>query len=156
MSFYSPQHHAKKVEDVKTSALHKAGLSLLRKTAEGSRIMDALLPGGFDALVQIKEHSKRFGLAIRNGVDPVAIPDTPKTYEKQESGGIIGLMNDFVTDLKTDMAEAETSEKHAAADYVRIMTDAKNSRAQLVKSSNQKKSSKATVEDKLVSNKALL
>merc|ERR1719421_1973186 len=65
-------------------------------------------------------------------------------------------MNEFVTDLKMDMTEAETEEKNAAQDYVRIMTDAKTTRDQLVKSVNQKKSAIATVQDKKVSNEALL
>merc|ERR1719201_106816 len=123
--------------------------------------MNALLPGGFDSLVQIKDHSTRstlqsataFRNAVRNGVDPIEIPDTPKTYEKKESGGVIGLMNEFKTDLKMDMTEAETSEKFNAKEYVRIMTDAQATRAQDVKSLNDKKSAKATVDIKLVENK---
>merc|ERR1719388_743043 len=115
-------------------------------------MLNALLPGGFD-FIQVKAH--RFSMRLRNGVDPVAIPDTPKTYEKKESGGVIGLMNEFAVDLKMDMTEAETEEKNAAKDYVRIMTDAETSRAQLVKSSNQKKSAMATVQQSIVQNKEL-
>merc|ERR1719399_1992821 len=122
--------------------------------------MNALLPGGFDAFVQIKEHSTRalttttFRMAIRNGVDPIELPSTPKTYEKKESGGVIGLMNDFMTDLKTDMTESETEEKFAAKEYVRIMTDAQATRQTDVKSLNEKKATKATLDTKLVENKA--
>merc|ERR1719272_2869074 len=102
------------------------------------------MPEGFDALVQIHESKSaaeatataRFATAVRNGVDPVVIPTTPKTYEKKESGGVMGLMNDFKTDLKTDMTESETEEKFMAKEYVRVMTDAKASRAQDVKSLN--------------------
>merc|ERR1719207_242669 len=97
-----------------------------------------------------------FRLAVRNGVDPIELPDTPgKTYEKKESGGVIGLMNDFKTDLKMDMTESETSEKFAAKEYVRIMTDAQTTRASDVKTMNNKKSNKATTTEKLVANKAL-
>merc|ERR1719399_2737938 len=123
--------------------------------------MNALLPGGFDAFVQIKEHSTRalttttFRMAIRNGVDPIELPSTPKTYEKKESGGVIGLVNDFKTDLKTDMTESETEEKFAAKEYVRIMTEAQETRAGDVKSLNNKKATKATVTEKLVVNKEL-
>merc|ERR1719473_2492721 len=62
-------------------------------------------------------------------VDPVVLPTTPQTYEKKESGGVIGLMNEMKTDLKTDMKEAEMEEKHASIDYVREMGEAKDQRA---------------------------
>merc|ERR1719310_590522 len=100
--------------------------------------------------------TSEFRLAVRNGVDPVAIPDTPGTYEKKESGGVLGLMNDFKTDLKTDMTEAETEEKFNAKEYVRIMTDAQETRKQDVKSLNEKEAAKATTDQKLVENKAAL
>merc|ERR1719379_2211137 len=102
------------------------------------------------------DRATRFRLMVRDGVDPVDIPDTPDTYEKKESGGVIGLMNDFKTDLKTDMTEAETEEKFNAKEYVRIMTDAQETRATDVKSLNEKKAAKATTDMKLVENKALL
>merc|ERR1719321_249761 len=93
---------------------------------------------------------------VRDGVDPIAIPDVPDTYEKKESGGVIGLMTDFKTDLKTDMTEAETEEKFNAKEYVRIMTDAQETRAADVKALNEKKAVKATLDTKLVENKELL
>merc|ERR1719272_659739 len=122
------------------------------------------MPEGFDALVQIHESKSaaeatataRFATAVRNGVDPVVIPTTPKTYEKKESGGVMGLMNDFKTDLKTDMTEAETEEKFMSKEYVRIMSDAHETRAQDVKSSNQKKADKASLDQHLVDNRAKL
>merc|ERR1719393_686103 len=118
-----------------------------------------MLPADFDALVQVHEHiatEASFVQAVRNGVDPIVIPETPKTYEKKESGGVVALLEEFKTDLKTDMTEAETSEKFMAKDYVRIMTDAKASRSQDVKSLNNKEAAKATLDQKLVDNKALL
>merc|ERR1719235_3109677 len=68
----------------------------------------------------------------------------------------MALMNEFKTDSKTDMTESETSEKFMAKDYVRVMSDAQASRAQDVKSMNEKKAAKATLDQKLVDNKALL
>merc|ERR550537_636879 len=65
-------------------------------------------------------------------------------------------MNEFKTDLKTDMTEAETEEKNAAKDYVRIMGDAQVTRKSDVKSLNSKKSAKAHLEDKLVMKRELL
>merc|ERR1719375_1111593 len=65
-------------------------------------------------------------------------------------------MNEFVSDLKMEMTEAETSEKFNAKEYVRIMTEAQETRARDVKSLNEKKSVKATLDTKLVENKELL
>merc|ERR1719263_965972 len=68
----------------------------------------------------------------------------------------MGLMNEFKTDLKTDMTESETSEKFMAKDYVRVMQDAQETRKQDVKSMTEKKAAKATLDQKLVDNKSLL
>merc|ERR1719262_735438 len=76
------------------------------------------------------------------------------TYVKQESGGVIGLMNKFKSDLMVDMTEAETDEKHAALDYTRIMADAKESRTTDVKSLNQKKRDKAHLDEEFVASKS--
>merc|ERR1719515_485375 len=98
----------------------------------------------------------RFRMAVRDGVDPTVLPETPKGGpEKSESGGVIGLMNEFVTDLKMEMTEAETSEKFNAKEYVRIMTEAQETRAQDVKALSDKKSVKATLDEKLVTNKGI-
>merc|ERR1719160_242409 len=82
-------------------------------------------------------------------VDPVILPTTPKTYEKKESGGVLGLMNEMKTDLKTDMKEAEMEEKHASIDYVREMAEAKEARALDVKTKTDKEAVKAETEEKL-------
>jgi septal ring factor EnvC (AmiA/AmiB activator) len=173
--FYSPEKFAKEKKAAVDAGLAKAGLSLLHKsnrpdTAMVQKLANQMLPGGFDALLQTHaaiestkrfalattESMKRFSMAVRDGVDPIVIPETPKTYEKKESGGVMGLMNDFMTDMKTDMTESETSEKFMAKDYVRIMEDAQATRAQDVKSMTNKKAAKATLDQKLVDNKALL
>jgi hypothetical protein len=88
-------------------------------------------------------------------VDPVILPTTPKTYEKKESGGVIGLMNEMKTDLKTDMKESEMEEKHANIDYVREMAEAKEQRAADVKSKTDKEAALAATEEKLAQTKQL-
>merc|ERR1719316_1598779 len=99
----------------------------------------------------------RFRMQIRNGMDPIELPDTPSgKHEKQESGGVIALMNEFKNDLKMEMTEAETSEKFNAKEYVRIMTEAQETRAGDVKALNEQKGVKATLDEKLVVNKELL
>jgi hypothetical protein len=160
--FYSPEKFAAEKKAVKDAALAKAGLSLLHKNKDAAlvqKLENKMMPGGFDALIQTHatvESQKRFSMAVRDGVDPIVLPSTPKTYEKKESGGVMALMNEFKTDLKTDMTESETTEKMMAKDYVRIMTDAQASRAQDVKSMNEKKAAKAVLDQKLVDNKAML
>merc|ERR1719191_862399 len=52
-------------------------------------------------------------------------------------------------EIVADMRQLETEEKNSAGDYVRIMGEAKASRAQLVKSKAHKQQNKAELEDKL-------
>merc|ERR1719160_625290 len=99
------------------------------------------------SFVQIKKDDSK--------VDPVVLPTTPKTYEKKESGGVIGLMNEMKTDLKTDMKEAEMEEKHANIDYVREMAEAKEQRATMVKTKTDKEAALAATEEKLAQTKQL-
>jgi len=169
--FYSPEKFAKAKKTVTEDALAKSGLALLHKKSEQpnakadadpalvAKLASKMLPADFDALVQVHDSTSteaRFEAQVRNGVDPVVIPDTPKTYEKKESGGVMGLMNDFKTDLKTDMTESETEEKFMAKEYVRVMTDAKATRDQDTKSKSNKEAAKAMLDQKLVDNKAKL
>merc|ERR1719235_2890817 len=95
--------------------------------------------------------------AVRDGVAPVEMAATPSgPPKKKESGGVIGLMNDFITELKVEMTEGETEEKFNSKEYLRVMTEAQETRAQDVKSLNEKTSVKATLDTKLVENKELL
>jgi septal ring factor EnvC (AmiA/AmiB activator) len=165
--FYSPEKFAAEKKAATDAALAKAGLSLTQQARKSAALVQSkandLLPGGFDFL-QIKSHSQsmsqsmvRFRMAVRDGVDPIVLPDTPKGGPgKSESGGVMGLMNEFVTDLKMEMTEAETSEKFNAKEYVRIMTEAQETRKTDTKSLSEKKAVKATLDTKLVTNKELL
>jgi len=156
--FYSPEKHAKAAKAATDAALAASGLALLARNKKPSakavaKMTNSLLPGGFDAFLQTSTETTsmaRFRADIKNGVDPIAIPTTPGTYVKKESGGVMGLMTEFKSDLKTDMTEQETEEKFNAKDYTRIMNDAQVSRAQEVKSLSDKKFAKATLDEKLV------
>jgi len=160
--FYNPTKYATAKKAATDAALAKAGLALSqrKKTVLIQRKENSLLPGGFDSLIQEQSRTESlatFHAKIRNGVDPVVLPDTPKGGPgKQESGGVIALMNEFKNDLKMEMTEAETSEKFNAKEYVRIMTDAQETRAEDVKSLNHKKEAKATLDVKLLESKELL
>jgi len=153
--FYSPEKYHKEKKAAEDAVLKKAGLALLSQGAKAvEKRAAALLPGGFDFLQVSTTSMSRIRKEVREGVDPVALPDTPSgAPEKKESGGVIALMNDFMTDLKTDMVESETSEKFNAKEYVRIMGDSQETRAQDTKSMNQKKADKASLDQKLVDNK---
>merc|ERR550537_391545 len=92
----------------------------------------------------------------RVNVAPPEIPDVPTTYQKKESGGVMGLMNEIKSELKTDMKESEMEEKFASKDYVRMMKEAKAARETDVKALTTKKTVKAETEDKLVESKEKL
>jgi len=156
--FYSPEKYAAEKKAATDAALSKAGLALLSKRTETHRqemkaaavtkMENTLMPGGFDDFVQVKANMR---------LKQPEIPATPAAlFQKQESGGVIGLMNEFVTDIKMDMTEAETEEKFNAKDYVRIMTEAQQTRAEDTKALNAKKTAKASLDTKLLEDKELL
>merc|ERR1719265_1624980 len=102
-----------------------------------------------DSLIQRHAATHKHGTR-KSKVDPIEIMDTPKTYEKKESGGVIGLMMEMKSDLTNDMTEAETEEKFSAKDYARVMKDAQDTRGEDTKALNHKKSVKAETEQSLV------
>merc|ERR1719428_1581758 len=108
--------------------------------------------GAAASLLQVRAHQT---LKSTQVVQPVILPTTPGTYQKKESGGVIGLMNEMKTDLVTDQKESEVEEKHASIDYVREMGEAKDQRAADVKAKNDKEATLAETEGKLVQAKQL-
>jgi len=77
------------------------------------------------------------------------LPELPK-YEKQNSGGIVQMMDTIVKQLEMDKVESEHEEKTAQKEYVEFMADAQVNRAQDAKSVVQKKAAKAGLEKRLV------
>merc|ERR1719335_574112 len=106
------------------------------------------LYASYDAFVQKGKH-------VLHRVAPPVIPDTPKDYEKKESGGVLGMMHKIKEELTADMTEGETEEKFSAADYVRLMKQAKEARATNVKRLNQKNTAKSETEDRHLQAKEL-
>jgi len=102
----------------------------------------------FDSLLQTK--NTKFAAKVKDSVkvDPIVLPDTPVKYEKKESGGVVGLMNDMMSDLESDMVEGFTEEKHAAKDYVTMMKESHDMRADMVKELKEKKVVKADTEER--------
>jgi len=146
--FYNPKAFKAKVDATKKKALDDAGLGLVQKATPKPTLAVQRIQADFDALIQ------RHTQTIKK-VDPITIMDTPKTYEKKESGGVIGLMMEMKSDLTADMTAAEMEEKFSAKDYARIMKDAQETRAADVKALNHKKSVKAELEMKLTDAKEL-
>jgi len=152
-AFYNPKMTQKALPQIDMAFTHKGYMA---DQANSEPPMTAMTQEKTDSgseeqnygasLMQIKDDSK---------VDPVILPTTPQTYEKKESGGVLGLMNEMKVDLKTDMKEAEMEEKHASIDYVREMGEAKDQRAADVKSKTDKEATLAKTEEKLVQTKQL-
>merc|ERR1719265_977239 len=80
------------------------------------------------------------------------LPEVPK-YEKQNSGGIVALMDKITKDLQFDMSEAGYAEKTAQKEYVELMGETQVSRAQAMKAVVEKQGSKAELESRLVKGK---
>jgi len=80
------------------------------------------------------------------------MPEIPK-YEKQNSGGIIALMDKLTKELQMDMSEAGYAEKTAQKEYVELMGETQVSRQQAMKAIVEKKGSKADLESRLVKGK---
>jgi len=80
------------------------------------------------------------------------LPDMPE-YKPTHSGGIMGMMDMVIHDLKTDMAEAARDEKTAQKEYVELMGESQESRAQDVKSITDKKESRSVLEEKITESK---
>jgi len=107
---------------------------------EGS--MEDKITASYAAFIQ--RHS-----SVRAPKDMPDLPDIPK-YEKQNSGGIVALMDDIVKELGMDKVESGHEEKTAQKDYVEFMAEAQANRAQDAKSVVQKKATKAELEKRLV------
>merc|ERR1719440_2727185 len=100
----------------------------------------------FVQLSAISHHRK---LAVAQVPD---LPEVPE-YKKQNSGGIIALMNKIANELMMDKQEAEHEEKTAQRDYVKLMDESATSRAQYVKAVVEKKGSKSSLEASIIENK---
>jgi len=88
----------------------------------------------------------------------VAPPPAPETFsggvqKNQKSAGVLGLMDMITKDMEASTKEAEYAEKTAQKEYADLMADSQTSRQQDSKSITDKSSSKATIEEKLMTAK---
>lgn len=138
----------KRLEQYYSPSAHKAAfLSTAAVKPHFTSAAARRLAAGFDdALIQKSDSTSH---QKKSSVDPIELPDTPTTYLKKESGGVIGLMNEMKKDVLTDLREGETEENHAAKDYADVMKESKEIRDADVKTLHAKKEVKADTEEKL-------
>merc|ERR1719265_810981 len=127
----------------------KKEMSMEEKLAAGGASALVQTETQFDApemsdvsLIQIRARSK------------VAPPEAPeaefKSGKNEKSGGVLALMDMMVADLKATAQEARFTEKQAQKEYVELMEDSKEKRAQDQKSIVDQEGSKAELESSLV------
>jgi len=116
---------------------------------------EKIIASGSSALVQQEAafDSEFVQISLRRAhVTKVAPPEAPAAEfggKNQKSGGVLALMDMILGELKSSALEAKMEEKYAQKEYVELMTDSKESRAQDLKSLTETESSKADVEGSL-------
>jgi hypothetical protein len=92
---------------------------------------------------------------IRSHVAPPPAPEMPSGAPKknEKSAGVLSMMDTIVSDLKSDMKEAEYAEKTAQKDYAELMSDSQETRAGDVTALTGKETTKAKTEELLVAAK---
>jgi len=80
-------------------------------------------------------------------VAPPEAPEGPAPFKKSEkSAGVLALMDMVMGEVKTSLQEMKMDEKYAQKEYVELMEDSKESRAQDLKSLTESAASKAELE----------
>merc|ERR1719463_918605 len=85
-------------------------------------------------------------------VAPPPPPETFGAYTKkgEESTGVISMMDMMIADLDKEIQEIEVEEKEGQKEYEQFMADSSEKRALDAKSIEDKESSKADLESKLL------
>jgi len=80
-------------------------------------------------------------------VAPPEAPAGPAPFKKSEkSAGVLGLMDMIIGEVKTELTEMKMEEKYAQKEYVELMAESQESRAQDLKSLTESASQKADLE----------
>jgi len=85
----------------------------------------------------------------------VQTPEEPEklgSHKKQESGGVIAMVDLLVKDLDKEMIEAKAAEKNAQGDYEQTLKDSAENRAGDSKALTEKNAAKAGLESDIESN----
>jgi len=93
--------------------------------------------------------------AFAQRVAPPPPPETFGAYAKkgEESGGVIGMLDNMVADLDKEITETDTEEKENQKEYEAFMKDSAEKRANDAKSIEDKESAKADLEATLIAAK---
>jgi peptidoglycan hydrolase CwlO-like protein len=92
-----------------------------------------------EGLVQVHAHDA-----------PPPPPEAPGPAKKQESGGVIAMIDTLIKELDMEMTEAETEERLAQEDYEDLMAESAKKRASDSKSLADKEAQKGDLESELV------
>jgi len=146
------EQRKKEHEEYASSAkLAEVAVQLLEKAK--NKLMKFYNPAAFKEEKKLDEASF---LQIAQNHEKVApmpeLPDLPE-YKQQNEGGIVALMDQIKNELLRDKQEAEFDEKQAQTDYVGLMSESAESRAQDAKSLVAKKSAKAESQQKIIQTK---
>merc|ERR1719335_270789 len=121
---------------------------------------EKIIAGGASALVQSEAEfdapdADSVSLLQKSSTDSsVAPPEAPESFgpaekKTEKSGGVMALMDMIVNELKASLQEAKFTEKQAQKDYVELMKDSQESRAQDSKSIVTADGEKAELESAL-------
>ena len=88
---------------------------------------------------------------VRGDAVPPPPPETFGAYQKKDgkSNGVMGLMDEMVSDLKTDMTDAKHAEETAQKDYEDLMSASQKTRSANAKSITEKTGAKAGWQEKI-------
>jgi len=94
-------------------------------------------------------------LVQEGGPAPPPPPETPSGEQgaKEESGGVLAMMDMMVADVEKDIQEMTFEEKDSQAEYEKMLTDSADKRAADTKSIEEKEAAKAGIEDDIVKTK---
>jgi len=128
----------------------KKELSMEEKLASGGASSLVQTEAAFDApeasdvsFVQVHSTSR-----VAPPEAPESVPGGPP-QKNEKSGGVLALMDMMVADLKSSAQEARFTEKQAQKEYVELMEDSKEKRAQDQKSIVDQEGAKAELESSL-------
>merc|ERR1719440_798276 len=88
---------------------------------------------------------------LRGDAVPPPPPETFGAYQKKDgkSNGVMALMDEMVSDLKTDMTDAKHAEETAQKDYEDLMSASQKTRSANAKSITEKEGAKAGWQEKI-------
>jgi len=115
--------------------------------------MEEKIVASYGAAAFVQEHSLEKTMLLhkrgRRSVAPIEIPKMPAFKKSKKSGGVMELMNMLKQELKMDKQRMEMDEKVAQKDYVELMSESQESRAQDAKALVNKRGAKANIEGKM-------